>query len=140
MKKLTIVFSICFVLSSCEILQDNNFALTDQVRNSSELADALISQKSLYIVNFIEEGRNKTSQFSDWKFSFKADGTVLASMDNIIINGSYQVFLDDGRLELKMGFPSYAPLYELDDDWYFETKTPNTLAFEDSEDRLVFQF
>jgi hypothetical protein len=65
MKKLTIVFSICFVLSSCEILQDNNFALTDQVRNSSELADALISQKSLYIVNFIEEGRNKTSQFSD---------------------------------------------------------------------------
>lgn len=140
MKRLTIMISICFVLGSCEIFQDNSSALTDQVRNSNELAEALSSQNSLYIVNFIEEGRNKTSQFSDWKFSFKADGTVLASMDDIIINGSYQVLRDDRRLELKMGFPSNSPLYELDDDWYFKTMTSNTLSFEDSGDSLIFQF
>jgi hypothetical protein len=140
MKKPTIIYLLGLILSSCTLLEDNNSQLTTEVRNSSELTEILTSAKGLGIITFIEDGRDKTSQFSGYRFSFNTDGSVIASLNGTDISGTYQVFRDDGRLELEMDFPSNSPLYELDDDWYFESKTSDTLSFEDSGDRLVFQF
>lgn len=140
MKRPTLIYLLGMFLSSCALLEDNNSQVSTEVRNSSELTEILTSATSLSIITFIEDGRDKTSQFSGYIFSFNTDGSVRASLNGTDISGTYRVFRDDGRLELEMDFPLNSPLYELDDDWYFESKTSNTLSFEDSGDRLVFQF
>jgi hypothetical protein len=140
MKRPTLVYLLGMFLSSCALLEDNNSQVSTEVRNSSELTEILTSATGLRIVTFIEDGRDKTSQFSGYTFSFSADGSVTATLNGTNINGTYRVFRDDGRLELEMDFPLNSPLYELDDDWYFESRTSDTLSFEDSGDRLVFQF
>jgi hypothetical protein len=134
MTRALIAFCILFALTACE--SENN----PNPQNSTEtINNSLTVAGGLRISEFIEEGRDKTSIFSPYRFLFNSDGTVIASKTGTSISGTYRVFRDDGRVELRMDFPNNSELYELTDDWYFISQSANVIRFEDSGDTIVFQ-
>jgi hypothetical protein len=62
--------------------------------------------EGMKIYQFVEDGVDKTSQFSQYLFNFQSNGTVTATSGSISVNGSFLVFEDDGQTELQMTFPS----------------------------------
>ena len=134
MTRILIAFCILFALTACE-REDN---LSPQ--NSAESINASLTlPDGLIITEFVEDGRDKTAIFSPYTFLFNSNGSVTASKTGTSINGTYLVFKEDGRVELRMDFPESSELYELSDDWYFISQSGNTIRFEDSGDKLVFQ-
>lgn len=99
----------------------------------------LRTQNGLRINELIEEGTNKTTQFSPYLFVFNENDTVTATQSSETINGTYLVFRDDNRTELRMTFPNNSLLFELSDDWYFVSQNATTIRFEDNGDIVQFQ-
>ncbi|GHB34959.1 hypothetical protein [Mongoliitalea lutea] len=160
MKRITIFYLMTLLLSACSLTEDNNPQTLKETNpqlnensndqnpnnsnppanNSDDLRSILTNASNVRIISFIEDSKDKTAQFSSYRFSFNTDGTVVASLNDYRVNGTFRVFRDDGRIELEMNFPANSALQELDDDWYFISRTSNTLTFEDSGDRIVFEF
>lgn len=115
---------------------DNVNPTNDSTSSVNEFLRNLIG---LRITQLIEEGTNKTSQFSPYLFLFNENGTVTATQSGESINGTYLVFRDDNRTELRMTFPTNRILFELSDDWYFISKNANTIRFDDNGDIVQFQ-
>lgn len=120
---------------SCQKV-DNVSQANDSI---SSVNDFLINQNGLKITELIEEGTNKTSQFSPYLFLFNENGTVKAMQSSETVFGTYLVFRDDNRTELRMTFPNNSILYELSDDWYFISQNTTTIRFEDSGDIVQFE-
>ncbi|UJP66577.1 hypothetical protein [Mongoliitalea daihaiensis] len=140
MKRIAVIYLMSILFAACSLSEDSNPVAESEINSSIELRDLLISAGNVRIIRFIEDGRDKTALFSTYRFSFNTDGTVVASLNGNSIQGTYRVFRDDGRLELEMDFPDNSPLDELNDDWYFISRTANTLTFEDSGDSIVFEW
>jgi hypothetical protein len=120
---------------SCQ--KDNNVSPT----NNSILSvnEFLRTQNGLRITELIEEGTNKTTRFNPYLFVFNENGTVTATQSSETINGTYLVFSDDNRTELRMTFPNNSLLFELSDDWYYVTQNAATIRFEDNGEIVQFQ-
>lgn len=139
MKAIKAVLIACAatLLGSCE-QRDGNISPNGQI-NATSLTDKLTNPNGLIIRNFTEDGRNKTSLFREFVFNFNSNGTVVVTNADQTINGTYNVFRDDGRTELLMNFPNRSELYELSDDWYFVSNDNNIIKFEEGGDTLEFQ-
>ncbi len=135
MRRLIFMFYLFVSILSCQ--KDDNVGPT----NDSILSvnNFLKNQNGLRINELIEEGTNKTTQFSPYLFVFNENGTVTATQASETINGNYLVFRDDNRTELRMTFPNNSILFELSDDWYFVSKNATTIRFEDNGDIVQFQ-
>jgi len=104
-----------------------------------DLVSTLTLSNGLRITEFVEDGADMTSDFNPYVFDFETNGTVTATKGSETINGTYSVFLDDGRKELRMNFPMTSALYELSDDWYFISANETGLRFADGVDVIHFQ-
>lgn len=135
MKQLIFIIFISVGFFSCQ--KDENISPTNN--SISSVNDFLKDQKGLRITELIEEGTNKTTQFSPYLFVFNENGTVTATQSSETIDGSYLVFRDDNRTELRMTFPNNSLLFELSDDWYFVSQNATTIRFEDNGDIIQFQ-
>ena len=135
MKRLFLVFSLCIVFASCQ--QDDD---TNSPGNSVTSVNSFLNLAGGFRINFIiEEGVNKTNEFSPYLFVFGPNGSVAATNASESVNGTYLVFSDDNRTELRMNFPNTGILFELTDDWYLISKTDDVIRFEDSGDVVQFQ-
>jgi len=135
MKRLICILCLSIVIFSCQ-KGDNPNPIND---STSSVNEFLRNPNGVRINEFIEEGINKTAFFSTFLFHFRDNGTVVASREGANINGTYLVFRDDNRTELRMTFPLNGILYELTDDWYFVFQTANIIRFEDLGDIIQFQ-
>ena len=135
MKRL--LFMLCLSIGICSCEDDNQTNPTND--KTPTVNEFLSSQNGLRITELIEEGTNKTMQFSPYLFLFNANGTVTATQSNETISGTYLVFRDDNRTELRMTFPNNGIIFELSDDWYFISQTATTIRFEDNGDLIQFQ-
>ena len=134
MTRTVLAFCILFACISCAIID------SDDSNSSSDAVNSfLIEADGLVISEFIEDGRNKTSVFRPYVFFFNSNGRVTASKERESIIGTFYVFRDDGRVELRMDFPLDSELYELTDDWYFISQRGNLIRFDDSSDVIEFQ-
>jgi hypothetical protein len=120
MKKIIISLCILFVLGSCENNDDTNPSTDPQAVNTT-----LTLAGGLRISELIEEGKDKTSLYSPYLFTFNSDGSVTASTASQTIRGTYRIVPDDDGPELQMDFL---------------TQNNITIRFEDSGDVLEFQF
>ena len=136
-----VLFSLCalLALSACNKEETVPLSGTPQTSTSQHLDAALRVTDGLRISELVEEGTNETSAFRSYLFRFSSDGSVTASDTEGTINGTYTVFRDDGRTELRMDFPTNSDFDELSDDWYFISQDEQSIHFEDGGDRLVFQ-
>jgi hypothetical protein len=130
-------------VSTNENTSTQNYSINNQKSQTnasiSSIKEFLENPKGFRISELIEEGTNKTSKFRPYLFVFNENGTVTAAQSNKIINGTYLVFIDDNKIELRMNFPNNSILNELSDDWYFNFKNANSIRFEDSGDIVQFQ-
>lgn len=131
------IFMLCLSAGILSCQKDDNVNPT----NDSILSvnDFLKNQNGLRITELIEEGTNKTTQFSPYLFVFNENGTVTATRSRETINGIFLVFRDDNRTEIRMTFPNNSFHFELSDDWYFVSQNATTIRFEDSGDIVQFQ-
>jgi hypothetical protein len=103
------------------------------------VSDFLRVSDGLVIVLLTDDEDDETSYFDSYVFNFDSDGSVVATDSNNTVNGTYSVFRDDGRIELRMNFPNTQNFGELNDDWYFISINQNTIRFDDDGDILEFQ-
>lgn len=131
-------------LFSCDLIGVDSSSPDEQLSQGtmtvSELTETLVASTAVKITRFIEDGRDKTSRFEEFVFNFNADGTVVATSESQVISGTYRVFHDDGKTELRMTFPANSILYELTDDWYFRAKSEKGIQFDDSGDQLSIAY
>jgi hypothetical protein len=135
MKRFIFLFSLAIAFTSCD--DDDN--LSPVGSSVASVNEALLSANTMRINEFIEDGVDKTNIVSPYQFSFVSNGTVIAAKPGESINGTYLVFSDDNRTELRMNFPLNSELYELTDDWYLISNNGNIIRFEDSGDVIQFQ-
>lgn len=135
MKSLIVSLVVVTSLYSCQKM-DNSNEMNDSVHSIEKF---LGNQNGFRITELIEEGTNKTLAFSPYLFKFYDNGAVTATKSNETINGSYAVFKDDNKTELRIIFPMSSQLYELSDDWYFDSQADNIIRFEDNGDVVQFQ-
>jgi len=131
------IFILCcsIGLSSCQ-QEDNISSKTDSVSSVNQF---LTTANGVRINEFKEEGINKTNDFDDYLFFFDPNGSVSARRTGESIHGTYLVFRDDNRTEIRLRFPNNSNLLELNDDWYFISQNENVIRFEDSGDIVQFQ-
>lgn len=133
MKKSFLFISLPFLLFSCDKSSDST------IDNVVEVNDFLRHPNGLVISEFIEEGVNKTPQYSPYRFFFKDYNSLTAILSADSLNGTYLVFRDDSRTELRITFPNHGLFFELSDDWYFVSQTNHEIHFKDHGDVLRFQ-
>ena len=103
MRFLFLSFSVCIALISC---QKENLPESESGNNVAQVTESLTNSLGLFITEFREEGKDKTSWFLTYMFTFKTDGTVTAVSPQNTVTGTYLIFTDDGRNELKKTFPT----------------------------------
>jgi len=132
-----IILMICLSIGFYSCQKDDNVNPTND--NTSSVNEFLRHQNGLRINELIEDGTNKTSLVIPYLFVFNENGTVTATQASETINGTYLVFRDDNRTELRMTFPNNSLLFELSDDWYFISQNATSIRFEDNGDIVQFQ-
>jgi hypothetical protein len=132
----TALILLLLSLFACEMVNRDK----DTEVDTSSLLNKLRIASGLRVTTFVEDGRDKTAEFRDYRFRFDTNGTVAATRGTEVISGTYRVFRDDGRIELAMNFPLNSALYEFTDDWYFREHTDNTIVFDEEQELLVFQY
>lgn len=123
------------VIVACN--EDENISPTGNDVDS--VSEFLTSDNGLRITLLMDDEDNETYLFDSYLFVFNSDETVRATDANETVNGTYSVFRDDGRIELRMSFLNNPSFKELNDDWYFISINQNTIRFDDSGDILEFQ-
>ena len=122
-----------------------NFSCDDTIKSGpynleiDEIVDLLMKQDEWNIEHFIEDRWNETSTFVGFTISFKEEGEVLVQRRKEVVEGYYQLFMDDGQIELALNFSEHSLLHELNDDWYYITADQNSIRFEDGGVILVFK-
>jgi hypothetical protein len=135
MKKFLLALVFVLGLISC----DNNDNPNTNNSSVAEVTATLTLPSGLRINQFIEDGVDKTNFFSSYVFEFNSNGAVTATNSNGVVNGTYLVFRDDNRTELRMTFPNTGEFFELTDDWYFDFQNDTLIRFEDSGDSIQFE-
>ena len=125
---------VFYITTSCS----NDDSVNPDNISSTELINTFTGHELFQISTFIEDGDNKTAFFGQFTFSFENNNVVNAQLNSEVTAGTYNIFVDDGRTELRMFFPGNPQLNELNDDWYFISQTENSIRFEDSGDIIVF--
>ena len=133
--KNTILLLLLMTLLAC----DKNDTVNPTNNDIEPVTDFLRVGNGLLIVLLTDDEVDETNYFDSYVFNFGSDGSVVAADSNNTVNGTYSVFSDDGRIELRMNFPNTQKFGELNDDWYFISINQNTIRFDDDGDILEFQ-
>lgn len=94
------------------------------------------------IQQLLDDGEDETPDYVNYVLTFNNQGQVTATHNfdsSLNRNGSYNLFWDDGQLELWMEFENAGIIDDLNDDWYFISQVGNTVTWDDSGDTLVLQ-
>lgn len=134
------ILVVCMLASSLVFTGcSQNSDVSPSTNDAGAVSSFLMHDNGLVITLLTDDEDNETYYFEGFVFNFNSSGSVVATNGSDAINGSYDVFRDDGRVELYMDFPNIGNFDELDDDWYFISIDQNTIRFNDDGDRLEFR-
>lgn len=131
---LPVILFFSLALVACD---DDDNSVTSS-NDAQPVLASLTAPSGLRIALLMDDGEDETSDFSSYVFVFQPNETVSATNATQTISGTYSLFTDDGRLELRMSFPNNPSFSELNDDWYFISIDQNRIRFDDSGDVLEF--
>lgn len=83
------------------------------------------------ITSFLDNGNDRTSRFSGYKFDFKSNGELTASNGSNTIVGTWNSSNDDSQDKLILEMGTTSPFSELNDDWHIIEKTSTKIKLED---------
>jgi hypothetical protein len=83
------------------------------------------------VASFIENGVNETNDFNNVSLTFNANGTVTAQRNAQSRTGQWTSAIDNGTIELIIGFQGPAVLNELNEDWVVVSSSDTDLDLQD---------
>ena len=107
------------------------FASCKKDDNSSSLSSSMVTQGQWKVTLFSENGVVETSKFSNYVFTFNANGTVSAVGSGSTVNGSWSDGNDDSQKKLNMNFASPVDFTEISDDWHILQESSSKIELED---------
>lgn len=82
------------------------------------------------MARFVEDNQEQTSVFAGFSFQFTAEGTLKATRNGEVIDGTYNIRVDSfGAVELVLILPENSVIEEMDKDWLLLEFAANRLAF-----------
>ncbi|MGV6845808.1 MAG: hypothetical protein ACWA42_06750 [Lutibacter sp.] len=129
-----------------DLLLDNNKLKLEKVcvEDKTNFENALIEGTWL-VAKFNNEGTDETANYNDFVLNFMEDGSVAATKNNDVVNGTWQVNYDSGHLKLYLDFGDATPFDQLNEDWLsvdIQTTRVEVNHFDETtntESNLVFE-
>ncbi|MBZ9779593.1 hypothetical protein LB452_11740 [Psychroflexus sp. CAK8W] len=95
---------------------------------------AFITSNQFGVLNFIDEGQNKTLDYENYRFTFNTDANIFVK--NLIsgetFSGDWSAEINDDNLNLDLDFEENDILEELEEDWIVEGfANPNRIILND---------
>lgn len=104
------------VIGECDEDDDNDHNDDDEEEpDDSELFTELV--KGEWVISYFFNDTDKTSDFTNYNFTFNADGTALADDGTNQISGTWEGKAENGEQELKLKFGETSLFIQLEDDW-----------------------
>lgn len=117
-------------IDDCDEDDDNDF--DDDDVDDSDLIAVLLNG-SWKVIYFFDE-KDETSEFTNYTFTFYADGTALATNGTTNEEGTWTTYGDDGKLELLLNFGQDEPFEEIDEDWTVLEFSSSIIRLEDEKE------
>jgi len=77
----------------------------------------ILNEGTWIVANFINKSVNETNNYNDFILDFKEDFIVTATKGNDVVNGTWSVIYDSGKLKLNLNFGEIIPFDEFNEDW-----------------------
>jgi hypothetical protein len=127
------------------ILEDNKLTLEKVCLEDKTLLEDTLNEGTWLVANFINKGVGETDNYKDFVLDFMVDGTVTATKNNDVVNGSWNVIYDSGKLKLILNFNATIPFNEFNEDWITmdvqtaRVEVSNIDSDTNAESKLVFE-
>jgi hypothetical protein len=95
---------------------------------NTSLSDILIEGIWL-VANYNDSGDDETLDFDGISFDFLENGTVVATKNDDVVEGTWEVSTDSGQEKFVLDFGETLPLSEFNDDWDIEEVLENRVEF-----------
>ena len=123
------------VAEECDEDDDNDY--NDDDIDDSVLVDALLNGE--WAVSYFFDEADETTDFQGFVFTFFEDGSAKTIKDDLVINGTWETYGDDGSLEIEIDFGSESPMDELEEDWNIIEFNDSIIKLSDDETLLTFE-
>ncbi|MDP3352875.1 MAG: hypothetical protein Q8S44_03955 [Flavobacteriaceae bacterium] len=106
--------------------------------------EKILNEETWFISYYKDKGEIKTNNFTDFKLDFKQDYTVTATNGSTVVNGTWSVEYDSGKLELELDFNGKIPLNQIEKNWLVIDVLNNKIELKDTESnnedsKLIFE-
>ena len=125
---------------------DNDHGDDDDDHNADTVIVSNILIEGKWIVaNYNDSGENETADFEGWELEFFDNGGVVARKGEMVIDGNWEEFIDDGIQKLALDFNQDVPFNEFNDDWDIVDVREDRIELQDvsggdgTTDVLVFE-
>ena len=99
------------------ILENNKITLEKVCLEEKALLEDTLNEGTWLVANFINGGVSETDNYKDYVLDFMTDGTVTATKNSDVVNGTWHVVYDSGKLKLILNFSDITPFKEFNEDW-----------------------
>ncbi|RLD22358.1 MAG: hypothetical protein DRI71_07640, partial [Bacteroidetes bacterium] len=128
------------VADGCDEDDDNDY--NDDDVDDTDLIAVLLEGE--WAISYFFDEADETADFQGYIFTFFEDGTAKSTIGDIIVEGTWESYGDDGSLEIELDFDSESPLDGLDDDWDIIEFENDIIKLKDisddgSEEELIFE-
>jgi len=127
-----------FILAACSKDDDDNNGPSAAVATSLKVG-------TWRVTSFVENGTDRTADFSSFVFTFSSTGSVAAVNSVLTANGTWATGTDDSKHKLILAFSSPALFDELSEDWEIVSQSSTQVSLRHvsggsgETDLLVFQ-
>jgi hypothetical protein len=97
--------------------EDNRLKFEKKCIDENNELIQILKEGTWQVTNFTDDGENYTSEYNGFVFDFKENFTVTATKNEDVVNGSWAIIYDDGKLKLELDFGETTPFDELNNDW-----------------------
>jgi len=146
------VFSFDWILYEIEQNNEIDLRIGDNrleleklcIDDKIELVEVL-NEGTWLVAKFIDNDENKTSIYNDFVLDFKENSTVVAYKGNDVVEGTWAVIYDSGKLKLELNFGETVPFNEFNEDWLavdiqnLRVEVNNLDSLGNEESNLVFE-
>ncbi len=97
---------------------------------SPSILNTAVQKGKWKITLYNHNGKDETSQFTAYDFSFNPDGKLIATNALLSTQGSWSSGNDDSQLKLYLNFGTSDYLHELNNDWHVTLQNASNIKLE----------
>ena len=89
----------------------------------------ILTEGTWMVAKYNDSGDDETMDYDGFSFDFLADGSVVATKNDDVVEGTWSVTTDSGQEKFILDFGETLPLNEFNDDWDIEDVLENRVEF-----------